>query len=263
MQNELKVALIQTDLVWENPVGNRDTLTKKIHGINEAVDLIVLPEMFSTGFTMEADKLAEPPNSKTYRWMAQMAAQTGSMIIGSYIIKDGTDRFNRLHAVTPDGNHHAYDKRHLFRMAEEHKHYSSGNKKIIIEWKGWKILPLVCYDLRFPVWSRNYPQGKELQYDTLIFVANWPAARVSAWDSLLKARAIENLSYSVGLNRVGDDGKGVLYNGHSGIYDPKGEKLLFMDDKEDIQTISLSMSELEAYRNKFPAHFDGDSFEIK
>jgi predicted amidohydrolase len=260
---DLKITLIQSDLHWQEIEANLAMFEEKIWSINEHPDIIVLPEMFSTGFTMEADKLAEPPNSKTYRWMAQMAAQTKALIVGSYILKDGIKRYNRLHAVTPDGKHQYYDKRHLFRMAEEHNYYSPGSKKVIIDWKGWKILPLVCYDLRFPVWSRNTTKGDSPEYDISIFVANWPAARISSWDALLRARAIENLSYTIGLNRVGEDGNQINYCGHSAAYGPKGDELLFMTDKEDIQTISISMNDLKVFREKFPAYFDSDAFEIQ
>ena len=260
---DLKVTLIQSKLHWQEIDANLAMFEEKIWSIKDQPDIIILPEMFSTGFTMEARKLAEPPNSKTYRWMAQMAAQTKALIIGSCIIKDGTSFYNRLHAVRPDTKYQYYDKRHLFRMAEEHNHFSPGKEKVIIEWKGWKILPLVCYDLRFPVWSRNISKGSGHQYDTSIFVANWPAARVSAWDTLLRARAIENLSYTIGVNRVGEDGNQVMYNGHSAVYGPKGDSLSSMEDKEEIQTISISYDDLESYRTKFPAHFDSDGFEIK
>ena len=259
---DLKVALIQSNLHWLQIDANLAMFEEKIWSISDQPDIIVLPEMFSTGFSMDAARLAEPPNSKTYRWMVQMSAQTNALLIGSYIVKSGSSNFNRLHAVTPDGNHFAYDKRHLFRMAEEHKYYEAGEKRIIVNWKGWNILPLICYDLRFPVWSRNTGTNGNLDYDLAFYVANWPAARVSAWDTLLKARAIENLSYCVGLNRVGTDGNGILYNGHSAVVDPKGKNILFIDDKEDIKTITLSAEELNEYREKFPAYLDSDQFTI-
>jgi predicted amidohydrolase len=236
---------------------------EKIWTIDEKTDIIVLPEMFSTGFTMETEKVAEPQNSKTYRWMAQMAAQTGALVVGSYIIKEGKDSFNRLYCVNPEGRYYVYDKRHLFRMAEENLHFAGGSKKEIVDWKGWKILPLVCYDLRFPVWSRNRVLEGSLEYDAILYIANWPQARVEAWDTLLRARAIENLSYSIGLNRVGEDGNAIKYNGHSAIYDYKGDQLLFIDDKEELKTTTLSYEHLITYREKFPAHHDGDAFEIK
>lgn len=260
---DLKVTLIQSKLHWQEIDANLAMFEEKIWSIEEKPDIIILPEMFTTGFNMDARKLAEPPNSKTYRWMAQMAAQTEALVIGSYIIKDGTLFYNRLHAVRPDKQYQYYDKRHLFRMADEHHHYSPGNKKEIVEWKGWKILPLVCYDLRFPVWARNAAKENVLDYDLSIYVANWPSVRISAWDTLLKARSLENLSYTIGVNRVGEDGNQIMYNGHSAIYDPKGDSLSYMDEGENIQTISLSYNDLMTFREKFPAHYDSDSFEIK
>ena len=165
---------------------------------------------------------------------------------------------HRLLWMQPDGQYKTYDKRHLFRMADEDQSYAMGQERIIVEWKGWKICPLICYDLRFPVWSRN----RNLEYDLLLYVANWPAARVSAWDSLLKARAIENVSYALGVNRVGQDGNEIAYNGHTGVYSPKGDTLAF-SDKEEILLVDLNKRELDSFRSKFPAHLDADEFELK
>ena len=259
---DLKIALVQTSLFWEDKEANRAQLEEKIFSISEQVDLIVLPEMFNTGFSMEAQKLAEPMKLHTFKWMQQMAAQKQAVITGSYIVNDGGDYFNRLIWMHPDGSYEQYDKRHLFRMAEEHQHFSMGKQDLIVELKGWKIKPLVCYDLRFPVWSRNTVKQEELAYDLLLYVANWPAARVSAWDALLKARAIENLSYSLGVNRVGEDGKGIPYNGHSAVYNFKGESLLDLGEEEQVKIISLSAEELKRGREKFPAHLDADNFSL-
>ena len=259
---DLKIALVQTSLYWEDKEANRAQLEEKIFSISEQVDLIVLPEMFNTGFSMEAQKLAEPMKLHTFKWMQQMAAQKQAVITGSYIVNDGGDYFNRLIWMHPDGSYEQYDKRHLFRMAEEHQHFSMGKQDLIVELKGWKIKPLVCYDLRFPVWSRNTVKQEELAYDLLLYVANWPAARVSAWDALLKARAIENLSYSLGVNRVGEDGKGIPYNGHSAVYNFKGESLLDLGEEEQVKIISLSAEELKRGREKFPAHLDADNFSL-
>ena len=256
---DLKVTLIQTLLHWHSKEANLAMLEEKIWQIEGKTDLILLPEMFNSGFTMKAEEVAEPMNFTTFKWMKQMAAQTGAVIVGSYVVNEKDNYYNRLIWMQPDGQWDSYDKRHLFRMADEHEHYSPGTKKIIKELKGWKICPLVCYDLRFPVWSRN---SKKENYDLLIYVANWPAARVNAWDVLLKARAIENLSYSIGVNRIGEDGNNIPYNGHSGVYDGKGNELAFLDDREDIHTISLSYSDLKEYRTKFPADLDADDFTI-
>jgi omega-amidase len=256
---DLTISLVQSNLHWQDIGANLAMFEEKIWALSGKTDVIVLPEMFSTGFTMHGESLAEPMNSRSFKWMKQMAAQTKALILGSYIVKEGGEMFNRLIWMQPDGKYYHYDKRHLFRMAEEHKHYSAGTKPLIAEWKGWKICPLICYDLRFPVWCRNVDNAFDLQ----LFVANWPQVRVSAWDALLKARAIENLSYVIGVNRVGDDGNGISYNGHSAVIDPKGNYLSGPLEKDEIQSITLSMTELKEFREKFPTHLDADKFIIK
>ncbi len=256
---DLSLALVQSDIHWHEVGANLAMYEEKIWQITEAVDVILLPEMFQTGFTMEHESVAEPMNFTTFKWMKQMAAQKKAVVCGSFIVKEDGKVFNRLIWMQPDGECQTYDKRHLFRMADEHHHFNMGEEKLIVEWKGWKICPMVCYDLRFPVWSRNV----DLNYDLLLYVANWPAVRVNAWDTLLEARAIENVSYSVGLNRVGKDGKDIAYNGHSGAYSPKGEQLAFSEDKECILMLELSANELQSFREKFPAHLDADKFDIK
>jgi predicted amidohydrolase len=261
MEN-LHLTLIQSSLHWENPVANLAMFEEKIWQIKESTDLIVLPEMFTTGFTMNAAALAEPMNLTTFKWLKQQAAQTGAVVTGSYIVKEKEQFYNRLIWMRPDGSFEVYDKRHLFRMAEEHQIYSAGNKKIIPVLKGWRICPLICYDLRFPVWSRNTANGQEMAYDCLIYVANWPQARSHAWSTLLQARAIENLSYVVGANRVGADGKDIPYSGNSAVINPKGEVLFHEAEKECIQSVILDAAELTAFREKFPAYLDADSFEI-
>lgn len=258
MQSEdLSISLIQSDIYWRQVSANLAMFEEKIWQITEPTDIIVLPEMFQTGFTMEHEGLSEPMNLTTFKWMKQMAAQKKAVITGSYIVKAGGETFNRLVWMEPNGNFKTYDKRHLFRMANEHEHFSDGTEKLIVTYKGWKICPLICYDLRFPVWSRNI----DLAYDLVLYVANWPAVRVNAWDTLLKARAMENVAYSVGLNRVGADGKGIEYNGHSAAYSPKGETIAFSETEEVINLV-LSKSNLIEFRKKFPAHLDADSFGI-
>lgn len=260
---DLKVTLIQTPLHWQDKQANISMLEEKIWEIEEETDLIVLPEMFNTGFSMEAEKMAEPMNLHTFKWMRQMASQKKAVVTGSYIVNENGKYFNRLIWMQPDGAYFTYDKRHLFRMANEDEHYSPGQKDLIVELKGWKIKPLVCYDLRFPVWCRNKSNDQnELEYDLTLFVANWPAVRVNAWDTLLQARAIENVSYCLGVNRIGDDGNGIPHNGHSAIYGPKGNALYFADDREEIKTVSLSGEELVRFREKFPAQLDADRFVI-
>lgn len=255
---DLKFALIQSDIHWHQPGANRAMFEEKIWAISKDIDVILLPEMFQTGFTMEHEGLAEPMNLTTFKWMKQMAAQKQAVVCGSYIVKESNKVFNRLVWMNPDGSYHTYDKRHLFRMAEEDQHFDMGREQLIVSYKGWRICPMVCYDLRFPVWSRNV----KLSYDVILYVANWPAARVNAWDTLLEARAIENLSYCLGLNRVGSDDKGIAYNGHSAAYSPKGERLIF-SEKEEVLSVTLSANDLLSFRDKFPAHLDADHFELK
>lgn len=262
---DLKITLIQSDLHWEDTEANLAMFEEKIWQIGNSTDVIVLPEMFTTGFTMAAPKLAEHMNMRTFKWMKQMADQTGALILGSYIVTVHERHYNRLLWMEPGGNFKTYDKRHLFRMANEHKVFSPGESLLVGTWKGWRICPLICYDLRFPVWSRNRwdAHAEKLSYDVLIYVANWPTARIDAWNTLLKARAIENLSYVVGVNRMGQDGNGIEYNGNSAIVSPKGEFIYTSEGTESIRTIELSSNSLEAFRDRFPAYQDADDFEIE
>lgn len=260
---DLTISLIQADLHWEQIDANLAMFEEKIWSIENS-DLIVLPEMFTTGFSMNAKSLAEPPGGKTFKWMRQMATQQKVAIIGSYIIKDQGNYYNRLYFVYPDGSSRQYDKKHLFNLAEEGDFYSSGNERVILEYQGWKIHPMICYDLRFPVWARSRKTPESLyEYDLLIYVANWPDTRVNAWDTLLKARAIENLSYCAGVNRVGEDGVSKNYVGHSGVYSAKGEELAFSANNEAILTVTLSAKDLLDYRKNFPFQKDGDEFELR
>ena len=255
---DLKVALIQTDIYWKSIQANLAMLEEKLWQITEPVDLIVLPEMFQTGFTMDVADVAEPMNFTTFKWMKQMAAQKKAVVTGSYIVKDKGNAYNRLIWMQPDGEFKTYDKRHLFRMADEDKDFTMGQQRLIVEWKGWKISPLICYDLRFPVWSRN----RNFEYDLMLYVANWPGSRTHIWDTLLQARSIENLAYSIGVNRVGKDGMDIDYNGHTGAYSPKGETLAYTEEEETI-ILTLSYENLKAFRERFPANLDADDFEIK
>jgi omega-amidase len=262
---DLKITLIQSDLHWEDVDANLSMFEEKIWSIGRSTDVIVLPEMFTTGFTMSAHKLGEHMNMKTFKWMKQMADQTGALILGSYIVKVHDRYYNRLLWMEPGGSYKTYDKRHLFRMAQEHKTYSAGESLLIGTWKGWKICPLICYDLRFPVWSRNRYKAEEdtLSYDVAIYVANWPAARIDAWDTLLKARAIENQSYVVGLNRIGQDGTGVEHNGHSAVISPKGEAIFSNDGEDIVHTLEVNSNSLHAFRDRFPVHLDADDFTLE
>jgi omega-amidase len=253
--HDLKVALIETALHWENPQANRAEL-EEVLSRQTGHDLIVLPEMFTTGFTMNAAALAEPPNLYTYRWMKQMAQRLQAVLMGSIIVKEQGHYYNRLLWVQPDGIVKHYDKRHLFRMAGEDSIYTAGNALPIFEWKGWRIAPQICYDLRFPVWSRNIG----LKYDVLVYVANWPEAREAAWNTLLPARAIENAAYAVGVNRIGEDAKGITYSGASAAYDFLGKRVT--NTTKGIQEVSLSMEALLEYRTRFPVHLDADHFNL-
>jgi predicted amidohydrolase len=262
---DLKVTLIQSDIYWEETEANLAAFEEKIWQVGQETDIIVLPEMFTTGFTMNAPKLAEQMNMRTFKWMRQMADQTGALMLGSYIVNVHGRFYNRLLWMEPGGNYKTYDKRHLFRMAAEQKTFSSGESLLVATWKGWRICPLICYDLRFPVWSRNTydASSRRLNYDLLLYVANWPTARIDAWNSLLKARAIENLSYVVGVNRVGVDGNSVEYNGSSSIISPKGEVIFTSEGVEAIKTLQISANSLLAFRDKFPAYLDADEFSIE
>ncbi|MGM0634589.1 MAG: amidohydrolase [Bacteroidota bacterium] len=260
MKENLAVTMIQSELEWENPIANRAHFQQKIDQIDTKTDLIVLPEMFTTGFSMKAKELAEPHLGNTFLWMKEIAANYSAAICGSLIIEEDKKYFNRLYFVYPDGNYFYYDKKHLFTLAGEEKIYSPGKEKILVTLKGWKICPLICYDLRFPVWSRNTEN-----YDFLIYVANWPEKRIGAWDLLLQARAIENMSYTLGVNRVHKDGKGFDYSGNSAIYNELGQQISTKDNKhrEFVETVFLDAEKLQKSRAKLAFLNDRDSFQIE
>jgi len=254
----LKVTLIQSQLHWENPAANRANFSEKIKAISEKTDLIVLPEMFTTGFTMHASKLSEENDGESVKWMISEATKNNTAITGSLICKEQGNYFNRLYFVFPNGTYKTYDKRHTFTLAGEDQTYTAGQKSVLIEYKNWQIFPLICYDLRFPVWARNTHN-----YDLLLYVANWPKKRITAWDALLKARAIENMSYCIGVNRVGLDGNGHEYVGHSGVYDVLGNQISTKDfEKEFTQTIVLDKEQLETHRKHLQFLNDRDAFSL-
>lgn len=259
-KENLIITIVQSKLHWEDPVANRAMFEKKIETITSPVDLIVLPEMFTTGFTMNAKQLAEDThNLVTLSWMKQIAAQKECALTGSIIVKDDTLFYNRLYFVQANGTVHQYDKKHTFTLAGEHKIFAAGTERIVIEYLGWNICPLICYDLRFPVWARNTEA-----YDVLLYVANWPDKRVTAWDVLLQARAIENMSYCVGVNRVGLDGNGHAYTGHSAVYDVLGAPISNQTiENEFIETVSLSKSHLLKNREYLQFLNDRDTFSLK
>lgn len=256
----LLVTVIQSNLFWEDVDQNIKQLEEKINLISEPTDLIVLPEMFTTGFTMNPEKFAECYDGKGLAWMKRTAIEKRVAIVGSISVKENEHFYNRLYWVFPDGSYLFYNKRHLFSMGNEPQHYVSGEAKVIIEYKGWKILPLICYDLRFPVWSRNTTKN---HYDVLIYVANWPAVRAYPWKQLLIARSIENQCYVVGVNRVGEDGNKVKHTGDSLVINARGEILnSTISNEEKIETIKLSNVELEEFRKAFPVLNDADDFSI-
>ncbi len=258
MDLQLKISLVQTDNTWENIGVNLLSLTEKFKDIDEDVDLIVLPELFSTGFTMEAKEAAENMKGKAVQWMKTMAKEKDSLVIGSLLISVSGSYFNRLIVAFPEGKLLYYDKRHLFSFAGEDAVFTAGSKRLVFEFKGFRICPLICYDLRFPVWARNTEE-----IDLLIFVANWPNARMLAWDTLLKSRAIENLCYVAGVNRVGVDNNRLVYVGHTSVYDAMGETLLESEpSKEAIYSTILNSSHIAAVRDKFSFLNDRDDFEI-
>jgi predicted amidohydrolase len=278
--SSLTITIIQTNLIWENKKANLEMLSQKIESIKEKTEVVILPEMFSTGFSMQPKLLAENMRGETVDWMKKTTSSKKIILTGSVIIKDsapspkeraeGEAYYNRLIWMLPNGEYGMYDKRHLFAYADEHNHYSPGNKRLIAQVKGWKINLQVCYDLRFPVWSRQNPSpnlspgGEEQasEYDLLVYVANWPEKRSTAWKTLLQARAIENQCYVVGVNRVGEDGNKINHSGDSMIIDPLGEILYQKTTVEDVFTYTLNKAKLNEVREKFPFWKDADTFTI-
>ncbi|MGH2665460.1 amidohydrolase [Flavobacterium sp.] len=253
----MKIVLIQSPLVWENPAANRNYFEGKINEIASTADVIVLPEMFATGFTMNPVPVAETMQGETVSWMVTLAKANNCAVTGSLVITEEANFYNRLFFVLPSGEIRTYDKRHLFSLAGEDKVYTSGAEKIIIEYKGFKICPLICYDLRFPVFSRNVED-----YDVLIYVANWPKPRVNAWDSLLKARAIENLCYTIGVNRIGTDSNNLEYNGHTQAIDFLGNFLLEPQEKEGVFVVEIDKQTMLETRAKLNFLNDKDAFQL-
>lgn len=256
MTVELNLALIQTSLEWENPNINRNLIQDKIEALRGDIDIVILPEMFTTGFTMKPTSIVFNEGNKTIAWMQKVANENDVAIVGSIVFSELNKNYNRLFFVTPNGEFWFYNKKHTFTLAGEDKVYESGNDRLILTYKGFRICPLICYDLRFPVWARNTED-----YDILIYVANWPKPRILAWDSLLKARAIENMAYCVGVNRIGMDNSGYEYSGHSAVYDCLGNTLVF-SDKEEVLYTTLSKVHIEKTRFKLKFLEDRDSFNL-
>ncbi len=256
--DNLKISLFQGYLFWENIDKNLQNIGLRLGSIREKTDLIILPEMFNTGFTMNAEPLAEPMNGKTMLWMHKIAKQYECVVTGSLIITESGKFYNRLIWMSADGTYNYYDKRHLFTLAKEDHTYTAGKKKLIVELKGWKICPMICYDLRFPVWMRNVNNA----YDLLIVVANWPERRALHWRTLIPARAVENQAYVIGLNRVGHDGNEVYHSGDSTCISPNGNVVYYKRDEEDVYTFSIIGDEVEKTRRTLPFLKDEDNFKI-
>lgn len=258
----LRIAALQLDLIWHDPEANRRKITRMLKEFQVSADIILLPEMFTTGFTMKPNEVWEEPEGPTVDWMMNLAHEMKALIGGSMVIREDMEYFNRFILADEHDIQVEYNKRHLFRMAGEHEIYEPGSEWVWFEYRGWKIAPLICYDLRFPVWSRQFRRNGAFKHDILIYVANWPAKRVGHWETLLKARAIENQSYVVGVNRVGTDGNGVEYSGSSMIVDPLGETLAYNSGEETVLTATLDHIHLEDWRKKFPAWQDSDNFDL-
>jgi predicted amidohydrolase len=260
--SSLSVTLVQTKLHWENKEANLKMLEEKILSLQSPTHVIVLPEMFSTGFSMKPEVLAEKMDGPSVQWMKSLSARKKVILTGSLIIEENGHFYNRAIWMLPNGQYGFYDKRHLFAYAKEDQHYSAGNRRLIASVNGWKVNLLVCYDLRFPVWARQQREENDFEYDLLIFVANWPEKRSHAWKTLLQARAIENQAYVVGVNRVGDDGNGIHYSGDSMVIDPLGEVKYHRPEAEDLFTITLEREYLNGMREKFPFWKDADKFQL-
>ncbi len=262
---DLRISLVQGATRWHDPAGNRDYYGALIAPLAGHTDLVILPETFTSGFSNEAIGQAEGMDGPTVEWMRRQAEALGAAVAGSVQLRTPEGVFNRLLWATPDGGLRHYDKRHLFRYANEHQRYAAGRERLTVEWKGWRINPLVCYDLRFPVYARNrydVERPGQLDFDLQLFVANWPAARAYAWKTLLRARAIENLCYVAAVNRVGSDGNGLAYSGDSAVIDMLGQPLVEMPAEEGVATTTISAQALAEHRERFPAMLDADRFDL-
>ena len=262
---DLRISLVQGATRWHDPAGNREYYAELVAPLVNGTDLVILPETFTSGFSNDAIDKAEGMDGATVAWIREQASKLGAAVTGSVQMRTDEGVFNRLLWATPDGGLQHYDKRHLFRYAGEHKRYAAGNDRLTVEWKGWRINPLVCYDLRFPVYSRNrYNVEREgqLDFDLQIFVANWPAARAYAWKTLLRARAIENLCYVAAVNRVGVDGNGLEYSGDSAVIEVLGQPVVETTGEEGVVGATILAADLAAHRERFPAMLDGDAFTL-
>ena len=263
---DLRISLVQGATRWHDPAGNREYYGDLIKPLAGETDLVILPETFTSGFSNDAIDKAEDMEGATVRWIRDQSALLGAAVTGSVQLRTEQGVFNRLLWATPDGELQYYDNRHLFRYANEHKRYAAGSNRLTLEWKGWRINPLVCYDLRFPVFARNrydVERAGQLDFDLQLFVANWPAPRAYAWKTLLRARAIENLCYVAAVNRAGTDGNGHVYSGDSAVIDFLGQPVVELPAGEGVVTTTISAAALAAHREKFPAMLDADRFELR
>lgn len=261
---DLRVSLVQGDTRWHDASGNRELYGAMVRPLAGTTDLVVLPETFTSGFTNETAGNVEGPEGASVSWMRSLADEVGAVITGSIVTRVGDANYNRLYWMRPDGSSATYDKRHLFRYADEHKRYTAGRDRLIVELHGWRVCPLVCYDLRFPVFARNrWSSDGRADYDLLIHVANWPSPRHFAWRTLLRARSIENLCYGIGVNRVGTDGNQHHYLGGSAALDPLGATIVECGAQPQVVTTTLSGDALAAHRERFPFHLDADAFELR
>jgi predicted amidohydrolase len=266
--SNLRVSLVQGDTRWHDPAGNRQMYGDLVRSLAGSTDLVVLPETLTSGFTNETLGNAEGMDGASVAWLRELAAAVGAVITGSIVVRDGERHYNRLIWMRPDGSHASYDKRHLFRYADEHLRYSAGRKRLVVELGPWRVCPQICYDLRFPVFARNRfvpagtGEGHSAEYDLLLYVANWPAPRHHAWQTLLRARAIENLCYAIGVNRVGSDGNQLSYLGGSVVLDPLGMPIVECGSQPQVVSATISRMQLDAHRERFPFYLDADAFSL-
>lgn len=259
--NKLNLSLVQADIYWEDSSANEEMMSKIINGLSNS-DIIVLPEMWNTAFSSKSQVLSQAMDGPAARSMQRWAKASGAIVAGSVMIKDRSEYYNRMLWVRPDGSISSYDKRHLFRMAGEHEHFEPGTERVIVEHKGWRIMLQICYDLRFPVFARNTYAGGRYEYDLILYAANWPSPRHNAWETLLRARAMENLAYCAGVNRIGEDANGLIYKGGSATLDYLGNALAAAGSEAQVVNAELDLNSLHAFREKFPTGMDADTFTL-
>lgn len=259
--SKLNLSLVQADIHWEDSSANEEMMNEIVNGVSNS-DIIVLPEMWNTAFSSKSQELSQSMDGPAVRSMQRWAKASGAVIAGSVMIKDGSEFYNRMLWVRPDGSITSYDKRHLFRMAGEHEHFEPGAERVIVEHKGWRIMLQICYDLRFPVFARNTYVGGQYEYDLILYAANWPSPRHNAWETLLRARAMENLAYCAGVNRIGEDSNGLRYKGGSAVLDYLGNSIAEAGSEVQVVNAELDLNSLRAFRERFPTGMDADTFTL-